>query len=48
VAFALEGVQPNPARGERLSVAFALPSGAPARLELLDVSVRVTRVAVLK
>ena len=43
-AFALEGVQPNPTRGGRLSVAFSLPSAAPARLEMLDVSGR--RVAV--
>ena len=40
LAFALEGLQPNPTRGERLSVAFALPTAAPARLELLDVSGR--------
>jgi DNA-binding beta-propeller fold protein YncE len=38
--FALEGVQPNPTRGDRLRVAFALPGAAPARLELLDVSGR--------
>ena len=37
VTFALEGVRPNPARGRHLRVAFALPSNAPARLELLDV-----------
>lgn len=40
LAFALEGVQPNPSHGERLSVAFALPTAAPARLELVDVSGR--------
>jgi hypothetical protein len=40
VAFALSGVQPNPTLGERLSVAFALPDGASAKLELLDVSGR--------
>jgi len=44
LAFALEGVRPNPSRGERLSISFALPGGAPARLELLDVSGR--RIAV--
>jgi len=38
--FALEGVRPNPSRGERLSVAFTLPSAAPARLELLEVAGR--------
>jgi hypothetical protein len=43
-AFALEGVRPNPSRGERLGVTFSLPGAAPARLELLDVSGR--RVAV--
>jgi hypothetical protein len=40
VAFALEGVRPNPTHGEALSVWFALPSAAPARLELVDVSGR--------
>ncbi len=40
VAFALESVRPNPASGNGLHVAFALPSGAAARLELLDVSGR--------
>ncbi len=40
VAFALEGAQPNPASGAGLHVAFALPTGAAARLELLDVSGR--------
>ena len=40
LAFALEGVRPNPSRGGQLSVTFALPSSAPARLELLDVSGR--------
>ncbi len=44
VAFALDGVRPNPARGRALSVAFALPTAAPAKLELLDVSGR--RIAV--
>jgi hypothetical protein len=39
-AFALAGVRPNPSHGERLSVAFTLPTAAPARLELLDVSGR--------
>jgi hypothetical protein len=40
LAFTLLGVRPNPSRSGRLSVAFALPSGAPARLDLLDVSGR--------
>jgi len=40
VAFALDGVQPNPTPGARLSVTFSLPVAAPARLELLDVSGR--------
>jgi hypothetical protein len=40
LAFALEGVRPNPTRSEALSVAFTLPVPAPARLELLDVSGR--------
>jgi hypothetical protein len=40
VAFALEGVRPNPANGRSLRVAFALPHRAAARLELLDVSGR--------
>jgi DNA-binding beta-propeller fold protein YncE len=40
LAFALEGVRPNPVRGDRLSVEFVLPGPAPARLELLDVSGR--------
>ena len=39
-AFALEGVRPNPSRGEPLTVSFVLPSGEPARLELMDVSGR--------
>jgi hypothetical protein len=41
LTFALEGVRPNPARGNGLNVAFTLPTGAiAARLELLDVSGR--------
>jgi len=40
VALALEGVRPNPASGSGLHVAFALPTPAPARLELLDVGGR--------
>jgi len=40
LAFALEPVGPNPARGGALTVRFALPSGAAASLELLDVSGR--------
>lgn len=40
VVFALERVGPNPSRRGALQVAFTLPNGAPARLELLDVSGR--------
>jgi hypothetical protein len=40
VAFALAGARPNPAQGNRLQVAFALPTGAPARLELMDIGGR--------
>jgi hypothetical protein len=37
--FALRNVQPNPSDGE-LSVSFALPGDAPARLEVLDLAGR--------
>ena len=37
LAFALEGVRPNPAPRGRLRVHFSLPTEAPARLELFDV-----------
>ena len=37
---ALEGLRPNPAVGE-LTASFTLPNGAPARLQLLDVTGRV-------
>ena len=40
LAFALEPVHPNPARGGVLTVRFALGSAAPASLELLDVAGR--------
>jgi len=40
IAFALEGAWPNPASGARLDIAFALPAGGAARLELMDVSGR--------
>jgi hypothetical protein len=40
VALELEGVRPNPSRGERLSVAFTLPTSAPAWLQLVDVGGR--------
>jgi DNA-binding beta-propeller fold protein YncE len=40
LAFALEGVRPNPASGRNLTVHFTLPVAAPARLELLDVAGR--------
>jgi hypothetical protein len=39
-ALALEGILPNPAVNGRFSVAFALPTNEPARLELLDVTGR--------
>jgi hypothetical protein len=38
--FALAGVTPNPARGDRLMVDFTLPIADPARLELIDVTGR--------
>lgn len=37
---ALEGLRPNPA-GRELAASFTLPSGAPARLQMLDVTGRV-------
>jgi hypothetical protein len=40
MTLALERVQPNPSRGGPLLVRFTLPTAAPARLELLDVSGR--------
>src|SRR5262249_47903052 len=40
IAFALEGVRPNPASGGHLQIGFALPTGTAARLELVDVSGR--------
>ncbi|MGH7741217.1 MAG: T9SS type A sorting domain-containing protein, partial [Candidatus Eiseniibacteriota bacterium] len=40
VAFVLNGARPNPARGGRVSIAFALPTGAAARLELIDLAGR--------
>jgi hypothetical protein len=40
LVFALEGVRPNPSHGERLSVTFTLPTAAPGKLELVDVSGR--------
>jgi len=43
VAFALNRIQPNPLRGERLRVAFALPVAGPARLEVMDVSGRIVK-----
>ena len=43
VAFALEGTRPSPATGGRLLVHFALPSDAPATLELIDVTGRRVR-----
>jgi hypothetical protein len=40
LGFALAGARPNPTRGRGLNVVFALPTGATARLELLDLSGR--------
>ncbi|MBI5170500.1 MAG: VCBS repeat-containing protein [Candidatus Eisenbacteria bacterium] len=40
LAFALEPPSPNPVRGARLAVSFALAGAGPATLELLDVSGR--------
>ena len=40
VAFALDPVRPNPTHGGTLTVRFALPGGAAASLELLDVAGR--------
>jgi hypothetical protein len=40
LAFALEGAWPNPSRGSGARVTFVLPTAAPARLELWDVSGR--------
>jgi len=37
LAFALEGVRPNPTTSGRMAVTFVLPIAAPARLELVDV-----------
>src|SRR5262249_14706086 len=38
--FALDGARPNPARGGRMTIQFALPSGAPATLELFELEGR--------
>lgn len=40
LVFALDPVHPNPSRGGAMTVRFTLPTAAPARLELLDVSGR--------
>jgi hypothetical protein len=40
LAFALEGVRPNPTHGSPLAVWFTLPVSAPARLELFDIAGR--------
>jgi len=40
LAFALKGVQPNPASGRDLTVQFVLPMRAAARLDLFDVAGR--------
>jgi hypothetical protein len=39
-ALALSGTHPNPSRGDRMLVRFALPSSEPASLELFDVAGR--------
>jgi FG-GAP-like repeat len=38
--FEIEGVRPNPAVGGRINVSFALPSTAPARIEVIDIAGR--------
>jgi hypothetical protein len=43
IAFALEGVRPNPAFGGRMIVHFALSGDEPAALELIDVAGRRVR-----
>jgi len=40
LAFSLEAVHPNPARGGAIPVSFALTSAEPARLEMIDVAGR--------
>ena len=40
LTFALEGVRPNPARGQDLNVQFVLPSNAPAKLAVFDIAGR--------
>jgi sugar lactone lactonase YvrE len=40
IEFALDGARPNPARGGRMLVSFALPGNAPATLELFDLAGR--------
>lgn len=42
-AFALGGLRPNPATGERLVVSFSLPSRASAVIELLDLAGRLVQ-----
>lgn len=39
-AFALDAVRPNPARGRHLDIAFSLPTGRHALIELIDLSGR--------
>ena len=43
LTFALDGARPTPATGGRMMVHFTLASGAPARLELIDVTGRRVR-----
>jgi len=43
IELALMGPRPNPARAGRFTVSFALPSGVPAKLELMDIGGRRVR-----
>ena len=40
LAFAIEGISPNPALSGRMTVRCTLPSTAPATVELLDIAGR--------
>jgi hypothetical protein len=40
LALALDGTRPNPARGDRMLIHFALPNAEPATLELFDLAGR--------
>ncbi len=43
VRFALFGAKPNPSRGDRVLVAFALPDSRPAALQIIDCGGRIVR-----